>query len=131
MSFFFGQLYKLSVDHLLSSNLLNLYLYIKLIEPPKYCTVSMKNRQKGTSMNRCYVHAALRRIRKPTDDKKPSEPTTTTNNNSTASSSSVSSAEQPTSSNLAADRCSRLSYVSMGVLLLTTAVLLGRKYKRS
>lgn len=33
----------------------------KLVDEAKYCTVSMKNRQNGTSMNRCYIHAALRR----------------------------------------------------------------------
>mmetsp|Transcript_37060 Transcript_37060/g.47891 ORF Transcript_37060/g.47891 Transcript_37060/m.47891 type:complete len:376 (-) Transcript_37060:132-1259(-) len=34
---------------------------LEFLELPKYCTVSMKNRQKGTTMNRCFIHATLRR----------------------------------------------------------------------
>ena len=41
---------------------------IKLVGAPKYCTVRLKNRRKGTDMNRCYIHAKFRRPLRADDD---------------------------------------------------------------
>ena len=44
---------------------------LEVLEKPRYCTVKLHNRRKGTAMHRCFVHCVLRR---PLADDEPGDP---------------------------------------------------------